>query len=72
MVLVRDVMASDPGISRKGLALRCKGMLVTEDSNRRLRHARSLSAQGQLLRDTPDLAAEVWSMAVQDLPSNSF
>ena len=72
MVLVRDVMADDPGVSRRGLALRSKGLLATDDTDRRLEHARSLPRQGQLLRDTPDLAAEIWSTAVGSLSSVSL
>ena len=49
MVLVRDVWADDPGMSRRGLAQRSKGLLATEDADKWLDHTRSLPRQGQLL-----------------------
>ena len=69
MVTVRDVMATDPGMNRRGLTQRSKALLATEDADKRLEHAQSLPRQGELLRDTPDLAAEIWSSAVQSLSS---
>ena len=66
MVQVRNVLAVDPGMNRRALVQRSKGLLATEDVDKRLDHTKS---QGQLLHDTPDAAAEVWSTAVGTLSS---
>ena len=70
MVLTRDIMAQDPGVSRGVLGKRAKLLLTAEDSASRLKHAKSLPQQGELLRDTPDAAsARIWSAAVENLSS---
>ena len=68
MVQVRNVLAADPGMNRRALVQRSKGLLATEDADKRLDHNKILPHQGQLLRDTPDAAAEVWSTAVGTSP----
>ena len=40
-----------------------------EDADKRLDHTRSLPCQGQLLRDTPVAAAEIWATAVGTVSS---
>ena len=67
-VLVRDVMADDPGVSRRCLVKKTK-LVASEDAITRLEHAMNLPRQGQLLRDTPDPAVEIWATAVCNLPS---
>ena len=63
-------MAQDPGASRGVLGRRAKLLLTVEDSASRLKHAKSLPQQGELLRDTPDAAsARIWSAAVEHLSS---
>ena len=66
MAQVRNVLAVDPGCA---LVQRSKGLLAMEDADKRLDHTKSLPRQGQLLRDTADAAAEVWSTAVGTLSS---
>ena len=63
-------MAEDPSVRYH--LYRARGLLATEDSDERLDHARSLPHQGQLLRDTPDLAAEIWATAVNTASSASL
>ena len=58
-----------PGVSRRGLAQRSKGLLATGDADKRLDHTRSLPRQGQLRRDTPVAAAEIWATAVGTVSS---
>ena len=72
LVLVRDIMAQDPGMRRSVLGKRAKLLVAEEESAARLEHARSLPQQGELLRDTPDqAAAKVWCVAVGNLSSSA-
>ena len=72
LVLVRDIMAQDPGVSRSVLGKRAKLLVAEEESAAHLEHAKSLPQQGELLRDTPDqAAAKVWSVAVGNLSSSA-
>ena len=68
MLTAREVMADDPGARRGTLTKRSKNLVVTEDNEKRLEHARSLVVQGQLhlLDDTN--GASLWSDVVQALP----
>ena len=61
-------MANDPGARRGTLTKQSKNLVVTEDNEKRLEHARSLVVQGQLhlLDDTN--GASLWSDVVQALP----
>ena len=58
----------DPGASRKSLLKRAKAQVAVCDAERRLKHARSLQHQGQLLRATESKAAGMWSSVVLQLP----
>ena len=69
MLLVRDVMADDPSMSRKGLVQKAKGLLAVEDADTRLKHVTSLPHQGQLLCSFLNSSAEIWSAAVGNLSS---
>ena len=72
--LTRDVMAVNPGASKKSLMIRAKGKLAEEDAISRREHTESLPRQGQLMQATPehDPAAEIWASAVSNLPSESL
>ena len=67
MQFTRDVMAEEPGISRRALVNRSKAKVREEDTTKRCEHAESLPRQGQLMRMTEAGTTEVWSDAV-----NSF
>ena len=71
MRLTRDEMVEDLGVSRRGLAARTKAK-VTRDANSRREHVESLPQQGQLMRETDEEATEVWSAAVNSLPSEGL
>ena len=72
MRLTRDVMVEDPGVSRRGLVARTKAKVARDDANSRRKHVENLPQQGQLMRETDEEAAEVWSAAVNTLPSESL
>ena len=69
MVMVRDVMSDVPGASRSSLGRRSKEVLLADDSDA---HATSLPREGQLLCNTPDASAEIWSLAVGSLSSTAL
>ena len=68
MLTVRDVMAADPGAKRQLLMKCTRNLVATEDVERRLDHAKSLTAQGQLHHLVDSDAATLWSEVVQKLP----
>ena len=72
MVFARDLMAENPGVNRQGLVLQSKSLLMTEDADRRVEHAKSLPCQGQFARGTYDSAAEIWSVAVSSVSSGTL
>ena len=72
MQLTRDVMVEDPGVSRRGLVARTKVKVTRDDANSRHEHVESLPQQGQLMRETDEEAAEVWSAALNSLPSKDL
>ena len=72
MQFTRDVMAEEPGISRRALVNRSKAKVREEDATKKCEHAESLPRQGQLMRMTEAGATEVWSDAVNSLPSESL
>ena len=71
MAITRDLMAQDPGVIRGVLRRRVKLLVAADDSESLLEHAKNLPRQGELLWDTPDLAAaKVWLLAVGNLTSS--
>ena len=65
MQFTRDVMAEEPGISRRGLVNRSKARVREEDATKRCEHAKSLPWQGQLMRMTDAGSSEIWSDVVK-------
>ena len=61
-------MAADPGAKRQLLMKCTRNLVATEDVERRLDHAKSLTAQGQLHHLVDSDAATLWSEVVQKLP----
>ena len=72
MRLTHDLMVEDPGMSRRGLVARTKAKVTRDDANSRREHVESLPQQGQLMREMDEEAAEVWSAAVNSLPSEGL
>ena len=68
----RDVMAADPSVSRSILMRKTKAVVVSEDADIRQEHNMSLPRQGQMMRVTTKPAAEIWSSAVSNLPSETM
>ena len=68
MLTVRDVDAADPGGRRQTIMKRAKNLVMTEDTEERLDHAKSLATQGQLHHVVDEDAAVLWSEVVQSLP----
>ena len=56
MTFVCDVMAEDPGVSKRGLVMRSKATVTKEDTTTRRDHAESLPHQGQKMRLAQDEA----------------
>jgi hypothetical protein len=67
-VMVRDVMAEDPGCTRKGLTQAVKRKVIEEDDRVRQSQLFALEKQGQMMSTTPPDAAPLWSKAIQSLP----
>ena len=59
-------------MSRRGLVARTKAKVTRDDANSRREHVESLPQQGQLMRETDEEAAGVWSAAVNSLPSDGL
>ena len=68
MIMARNSWQADPNANKRTLTRRTKAAIMEEDTERRLRHARGLEHQGQLLRATDDKAAEIWTSAALQLP----
>ena len=60
----RDVMQCDPGANKRMLVRRMKAYIMERETAKRLEHAKSRKHQGQLLRETVDDAAGIWSSVV--------
>ena len=69
MRLTQDVMVEDPGVSRRGLV---EAKVARDDVNSKCEHVENLPQQRQLMRETDEAAAEVWSAAVNTLPLESL
>ena len=69
MTFVRDVMAEDPGVSKRGLVMRSKARVTKEDTTTHRDHEESLPRQGQMMRLAQDEAEGIWSTAVCSLDS---
>ena len=66
MLSVRDVVAADPGGRRHTIIKRTKNLVMAEDTEERLDHAKSLVTQ------VNEDAAVLWSEVVQSLPPESL
>ena len=67
-VLVHDVLASNPGYSRKVLRMAAVQRVSEEDDESRRKHLVSLEKQGQMLGSVTTDLASLWCSAVQSLP----
>ena len=59
-ITASDVMAADPGARRQTLAKRSRNLVVAEDNEERLLHAKSLVVQGQLHHLADNDEASLW------------
>ena len=67
MIISRDALAVDPGMSRKRLNRVAKNMVVEEDIDVRHAHMLSLEKRGETLRIAEGEAAAEWATALSDL-----
>ena len=67
-----DVMQCDPGANKRMLVRRVKACIVEKETAKRLEHAKSRKHQGQLLSETEDEVAGIWSSVVLQLPPQVF
>jgi len=67
MLVAREALCEDPGMSRQTLAKRAKVKVTKEDATARLEHAKSLECQGQVFREVDETAASLWAKAVLTL-----
>ena len=63
-------MKEDPGASQKTLAARAKGRVAEVDASVHLEQCRTLSVQGQTVRQFEDRAADLWSQTVLTSPDH--
>ena len=71
-VVMRDVLALDPGRTRKSLSTVAKRITQEMDDSRRQSELKSLENQGYMMREvTPD-GVYIWSKAVQTLPAEQM
>ena len=57
-------------MNKRALMKRTKAAVDDEDAQKRLQHAKSLECQGQIFRSCEEKAANIWAIAVQNLPPN--
>jgi len=50
MLAARDILAEDPGMSKRALMTRAKSAIAKEDAGKRMQHAQSLECQGEVFR----------------------
>ena len=67
MIISRDALAVDPGMSRKRLNRVAKNMVVEDDIDVRHAHMLSLEKRGETLRIAEGEAAAEWATALSDL-----
>ena len=67
MTTACDILAEDPGMSRKALLTKAKSSVSKRDTEKRRHHAKSLKCQGQVFRCCEQETATIWATAVQQL-----
>ena len=68
--IVQQIFSNDPGTSYKSLATKSKKYVQSTEVEERLAHAASQNIQGRLHELVTKPSAEIWSKAVQSLPSH--
>ena len=61
-------MQCHPGANKRTLVRRVKAYIMEKETAKRLERVKSRKHQGQLLHETEDEAARIWSSAVLQLP----
>ena len=67
MIISRDALAVDPGMSQKRLNRVAKNMVVEDDGDMRHAHMLSLEKRGETLRIAEGEAVAEWAPALSDL-----
>ena len=68
----QEIMANDPGASKRSLLKRAKFKVALDDADTRADHAKAVPKQGQLLKEGSDVSAQIWAAAVSDLSSEKL
>ena len=68
MLTARDVLAENPGMSKRALLTKAKSAVSKRDTEKRVHHAKSLKCQGQVFRCCDEGPSTIWATAVQQLP----
>ena len=63
----RDILAEDPGMSKKALLNKAKSVVSKRDTQKRVHHAKSLKCQEQVFRCCDEGPATIWATAIQQL-----
>ena len=71
-VVVRDSLATDPGMSRAALKRLSQSTVVESDDLSRVHHLHSLEVQGECFRLEDNEHNGIWSAAIQSLPDIIF
>lgn len=71
-VVVRDTMQEDPSRTRKALTKAVKARVVNEEATSRAAEVRNLPRQGHMFRSCEERAADVWTLALQQLPEGAW
>ena len=68
MIITRDLMAQNPGVSTGILRRNIKLMVAANEGESRLEHVKNLPHQCELLQDIPNsVDAKVWSLAMPNI-----
>ena len=70
MTTARDILAEDPGMSRKALLTKAKSSVSKRDTEKRIHHAKSLKCQGQVFQCCEQEAATIWQQQFNSYPQS--
>lgn len=71
-VMVRGTMQEDPSCTRKALTKAVKARVAEEEVTTRVAEVQDLPRQGHMFRSCEEEAADVWALAIQQLPEGAW
>ena len=69
---VIETISEDTGATKKEIVSNIKNRMDIEVAEKRLKHCKHLTRQGQTARQFQDHAAELWATSITNLPEHIF